>query len=789
MKVSVSWLKELCPVEWEPAALAERLTNQGLETGTPEPIASPAEEVVAAHFVEVTPIPRTNYHRILADVGTGARLTVVTASPAVKSGMTGALALAGATLPDGRVIEAHVYAGVTSEAMLCSAAELGLGEVSDKLLDLPTDIPPGTPLAQVYGLPDCALEIDVTANRGDCFSMLGIARELHASSGVPLALPPADPVPPGHEEREAVTVEDGAACPRYLGRVVTGIDPAARTPLWLAERLRRAGQRCTHPVVDVLNYVMLESGQPLHAFDRDRLEGGIRVRPAREGEALLLLNGNTARLTPNLLVIADATGPVALAGVMGGAHSAVSSRTRDIFIESAFFTPGTVRGRARRLGLFSEASLRYERGVDPWLPAPALERATRLICDITGGTPGPIGTTEAPERLPERATISLHAGSVARLLGLDIPTGEVEAIFQRLGLAPQGDADTLRVTPPGARFDLENAADLVEEIARIVGYDRIPCAAPNRGLSAPRALRRGDVSERLAALLTARGYDEALTLSLVDPARDGALAPAGSRAWQLDYPLSERESVLRRSLWPGLLDSLAYNAARQAERVRLFEIGKVFDAVGGERLRLGAVLCGTAAPEQWGERRREVDFYDLKGDVEALLAAAGAKDIAFAPSSRAGLAPGRAANALVAGECRAEFGVVAPELAAQWDLPRATLMLELDVAGLSQPAVVQAQPPPRFPAVRRDLSLIVPLAVSAAALQATVRRHAGKRLTASRIFDVYTGRGIPEGTRSITMGLIFRDLSRTLTDAEVDAAVSAVISGLTEEVGVHVRSR
>lgn len=788
MKVSLAWLQSLCAVEGKPAELAERLTNQGLETGIPEPVAAPPREIVAGRFDEVTAVPRTNYRRIAVDVGRAQPLTVITAAPDVKRGMVGALALTSATLPDGRTIGAHEYSGVVSEAMLCSAAELGLGDTSDRLLKLPADTEPGLPLADLYGLPDVTLEIDITANRGDCFSMAGVARELHASTGEPLTLPVIEPASPAHAEREAIEVAEPRACPRYLGRVITGIDPQARTPLWLAERLRRAGQRPTHPVVDVLNYVMLELGQPLHAFDRERLEGGIHVRHAERGERIRLLTEAQAELEPDMLVIADEGGPVAVAGIMGGARSAVSPTTRDIFIESAYFSPAAVRGRARRLGLASEASLRYERGVDPDLPQAALERVTRLVMEIAGGAPGPVCSAEAPEALPARAPIDFKPATLARLIGIELSNTEMMGIFSRLGLAPEVVEAAIRVTPPGARFDLETQADLAEELARIVGYDRIPAVVPNRGLTAPRLLHRAELFERLATLLCARGYDEALTLSLVDPARDAALAPPASEALQLDYPLSEHESVLRRSMWPGLLAALARNVAHQAERVRLFELGAVFDAQTGEHARLGAVLSGAAGLEHWDERRREVDFYDLKGDVEALLAAAGAKSVEFAPSTRAGLAVGRAASALVEGRRHAEFGVLAPELAARWDLPVATLLLELDLEALARPEVVQARPVPRFPAVRRDLSLLVPDEISAAAIEATAHRHAGKRLSATRIFDVYTGQGVPEGKRSIGLGLIFRDLCRTLTDAEVDAAVSAIVTGLSEEVNADVRN-
>ncbi|MGH8270887.1 MAG: phenylalanine--tRNA ligase subunit beta [Gammaproteobacteria bacterium] len=788
MKVGLSWLNTLCDAGLAPAALAERLTRQGLETGIPLPVTAPAEQIVAASFADVTPIPRTNYQRIEADAGAAGHFAVVSAAPNVARGMVGALALPDATLPDGRVIAARKYAGVPSEAMLCSAAELGLGEVSDRLLELPSDAKPGVPLAALYGLPDHCLEIELTPNRGDCLSMIGIAREVHASSRAPLRLPAIEAVAPAHQERVEVRVEQSEACPRYLGRVIAKVNTQAKTPLWLAERLRRAGQRPGHPLVDVLNYVMLELGQPLHAFDRAAIAGAIRVRPAREGETLTLLNGATATLAVDMLVIADDKNPLALAGIMGGAASAVTADTTEVFLESAWFAPAAIRGRARRLGLATEAAQRYERGVDPELARAALERASALIGEITGGTPGPVIAVEAVEHLPQRPTIEFHPATLPRLLGLELDEEEIERILAGLGFALKRKDGAILVTPPSARFDIENESDLAEEIARIAGFERIPAVAPRRRLALPRAPRQDELSARLATLLIARGYDEAVTMSFVAPDRDAALAPAGSAELVIANPLSERESVLRRSLWPGLLGALAHNAARQAERVRLFESGAVFDARAGEAMRFAAVVCGAAAPEQWGRARRDADFYDLKGEVETLLAAAGVPAPAFEPTTRAGLAPGRAARAVIEGKVLAEFGVLASELAARWDLPAGTLMLELDLDALERPVVVRARPVPRFPAVRRDLALIVPAGVSAAQLLAVARKHGGERLAQPRIFDLYTGPGIPEDSRGVGLGLIFRDFSRTLTDAEVDAAVSAIVTGLAEEAGVHVRS-
>lgn len=789
MRVSLAWLRTLCDAGCDAAVLADRLTRQGLEVAAVCPVPAPSERIVAARLAEIAPLPRSNLKRIRVEAGAAGGYVVVSAAPNVAAGMCGALALPGASLPDGRVIGAREYAGERSEAMLCSPAEIGLGEVSDRLLELPAATEPGLPVATVYGLPDACLEIELTPNRGDCLSMLGIAREVHAGTGAALTPPPLAPVAAVHAERLEVTVADAQACPRYLGRVITQVDPRARTPLWLAERLRRAGLRAGHPVVDVLNYVMLELGQPLHAFDREVLQGGITVRRARGGERLELLGGTTVALDPDMLVIADAARPVALAGVLGGAASAVQAHTRSVFLESAFFAPEAVRGRARRLGLSTEAAHRFERGVDPELAHAALERASALIGEIAGGSPGEITAAEAPESLPRRADLAFRPALVARLAGLVMEPAEARDILRRLGFATEADAEGgLLVRAPSARFDIEGEADLVEEVARIAGYERIAEVAPNRRMTPSRAAAAQGPVRRMRAVLTTHGYHEAVTMSFAAPERDAALAPRGRHAPALRNPLSAPESVLRTTLWTGLLEALAHNVARQEARVRLFETGTVFAADGTERSHVAGVACGASAPEQWGIAARALDFYDAKGEVEMLLAAAGAVGALFEGSQRAALAAGRRGRARIgAGPC-AEFGVLAPRLAAQWDLPAATILFEIDLSALPPRAPVRAEPVPRFPAVRRDLALVVPDVTSAAELLAGVHRHGSARLAEVRIFDTYAGSGIPPGARGIALGLIFRDFSRTLTDAEVDAAVSAIVAGLGEEMGAYVRS-
>lgn len=792
MRVSLEWLHSLCDSGLDAAAIARHLVNQGLEVSAVWQVPAPCEKIVTARVTEIEQMPRTNLQRLIVDAGPAGRYQVVSGAPHLREGMVGALALPGATLPDGRVIEAREYQGEQSEAMLCAAAEIGLGEVSDRLLTFADDTAVGENVAALYGLPDTCLEIDLTPNRGDCLSMLGIARELYAGTGAPLELPDTERVEPGHRREMSLEVAAPGACPRYSGRIITDIDPKAKTPLWMSERLRRAGLRATFPVVDVLNYVMLEFGQPLHAFDMAQLHGGIHVRPARAGESLTLLGGNEpVNLDPDMLVIADKRGPVALAGVMGGQHSAVNADTREVFLESAFFAPAAIRGRARRLGLATEAAHRYERGVDPELAPVALERATALIAAICGGRAGPVVMSEDGAGLPIHAPIELHTTTLRRLTGLDLGIDAMREILDRLGFHVRATGDfSLAVTAPSARFDIEGEADLVEEVARIAGFDAIPALAPFRHLRPMHHDAVSSLHDRLRRITAARGYDEAVTMSFTEDGRDQVFAPPETRALVLENPLSAREGVLRRSLWPGLIDALAHNAARQAERVRLFELGAVFVEGAEQAEHLAGVACGPLWPEQWAAPSRSVDFFDIKSDVHELLCAAGVDgaNIEYVVSEREALATGRRAQARIEGHPVAEFGVLAPRWAAEWGLPGEVLLFEIDLDALPERRKPEAAAIARFPGVRRDLALVVSKSVSVAELEKGVHRHGGGRLREVRIFDVYEGEGIPEDSRSIGLGLIFQDFSRTLTDAEVDAAVSAIVTGLGEEKGAYVRS-
>lgn len=792
MRVSLAWLRSICDSGLDVTAISRHLVNQGLEVSAVWQIPAPCEKIVTARVTEIGQMPRTNLQRLRVEAGAAGVFQVVSGAPHLRKGMVGALALPGATLPDGRVIEAREYQGEQSEAMLCAAAEIGLGEVSDRLLTFAEATPVGETVAALYGLPDTCLEIDLTPNRGDCLSMLGIARELYAGTGSPLAPPDTESVALGHHREMRVEVSATSACPRYSGRIITELDPQAKTPLWMSERLRRAGLRVTFPVVDVLNYVMLELGQPLHAFDMAQLHGGLQVRLARAGESLTLLGGSEpVQLDTDMLVIADKRAPVALAGVKGGQNSAVNADTREVFLESAFFAPAAIRGRARRLGLVTEAAHRYERGVDPQLAPVALERATALISDICGARAGPLVMCEAEGDLPIQDPIELHTSAVRRLTGLDLGTDAMRAILERLGFHVRATGEfSLAVTVPSARFDIAGEADLVEEIARIAGFDAIPALAPSRHLRPMHHDAVSSLHNRLRRITAARGYDEAVTMSFAEAGRDQVFAPPETEALALANPLSAREGVLRRSLWPGLLDALAHNWARQTERVRLFELGAVFAKGAEQAEHLAGVACGSLWPEQWAAPTRVVDFFDIKSDVHELLCAAGvnAAAIEYEVSERDALATGRRAQALTGGQPVAQFGVLAPRWAAKWDLPGEVLVFEINLDALPERRKPEAGAVARFPAVRRDLALVVGKSITVAELEKSVRQHGGARLREVRIFDVYEGEGIPEDSRSIGLGLIFQDFSRTLTDAEVDAAVSAIVAGLGEEKGAYVRS-
>jgi phenylalanyl-tRNA synthetase beta chain len=589
-----------------------------------------------------------------------------------------------------------------------------------------------------------------------------------------------------------VELKSPADCPRYLGRVVRGIDPTAESPVWMRERLRRAGVRPLSVAVDITNYVMLELGQPMHAFDLARLDGGIRVRRARPGESVELLNGDTVELDGETLVIADHREPVAMAGIMGGEQSAVTEETRDVMLEAAFFSPLCIAGRARSYGLHTDSSHRFERGVDPELPRVAMERATRLLVDIAGGRPGPITEAVDERELPSAASVALRPARVTRLLGVELPVDEVRGILRRLGMTVDGGADdpSWRITVPAYRFDISREVDLIEEIARVWGYDEIPTKRT------PAPLAMGERPEerlpvrRLRSALVDRGYQEAISYSFVAPELQRLLDP-DHKPLPLANPISADLSVMRTSLWPGLIKALLHNLNRQHDRVRLFEVGLRFRGELGsldQRPVIAGAACGTANPEQWGEPSRRMDFFDAKGDVEALLELSGAsREFRFVVETHPALHPGQSARIYRGDQAVGWLGAVHPAAQRELELSGPTFVFELDLEAVQTAVVPAFEELSRFPSIRRDLAIIVDESTTADAVKKAIRDSAGELLREVVLFDVYRGKGIPDGRKSLAMGLILQDSSRTLTDEDVEESVARVVGRLQQDLDAGLR--
>ena len=746
--------------------------------------------VVVARIVECAKHPEADRLQVCqVDAGTGALLQIVCGAPNARPGLVAPLAMVGAKLGE-IAIKAAKLRGVESNGMLCSAKELGVDADASGLMELPDDAPVGVALAEYLGLPDASIELKLTPNRADCFSVRGIAHDVAAAFGSQVVAFDATPMPALNDARLEVRLEAGADAPRYLGRVVEGVDAARPTPVWMAERLRRSGVRPVSLLVDITQYVMLELGQPMHAYDRDLLRGPVAVRPARKGENLRLLNGDDAELDSGFLAITDADRVVGLAGIMGGDDTKVGAATRNVFLEAAHFAPAAIIGRGRRLGLHTDAAHRFERGVDPELPRTAIEVATRLLVEIAGGAPGPVVEAAQPEHLPQPAPIRLRRARLARLLGTSVADAEVERILAALGLAVASDPEGWQVTPPARRFDIAIEEDLVEEVARIHGYDAIPATLPGGAMRlAPVTETRvedADVRRQLAA----RDYLEALEFAFVDA---GLLSrwSMGEGSVALVNPLSAELGVMRTSLLPGLVDALGRNAARQQARVRLFEVGKVFASQDAgaprETLRVAGAACGPVAAEQWGLPGRDVDFHDIKGDLESLAALARA-ELEYRPSTAPWGHPGRSADVFRDGARIGWTGQLHPRLQKALDLDADVVAFELDLEPLLARPLPRAAALSRYPSVRRDLAFVVPDAVAWAAVAASVKAAAGPSLRDLRLFDRYAGKGVESGFKSFAMGLILQDESRTLTDRDVDAVVASVTAALERDHGAAIRS-
>jgi phenylalanyl-tRNA synthetase beta chain len=792
MKFSENWLRELVSIDADRAALVHALTMSGLEVEEVTALGNGLNGVVVAEIVEAAKHPEADRLQVCkVDAGQGELLQIVCGAPNARAGIRVPLATVGASLPGGIAIKAAKLRGVESFGMLCSAKELGIDADASGLLELPADAPVGKPLAEYLGLPDASIELKITPNRPDVLGLNGLAHDVAALFGSRVRGTGTTEIAATIGTTRAVRLEAGADAPRYLGRIIEGVDTTAATPLWMAERLRRSGLRPISPVVDVTNYVMMELGQPLHAFDNDQLSGSIVVRHAGEGETLKLLDGSEAKLDSSFVVIADEAKALAVAGVMGGFDSRVTDATRNVFLEAAHFAPAAIMGRARKLGMHTDASHRFERGVDPALPKRAIERATELLIQIAGGNAGPVTVAERSEDLRDHAPVLLRHARLRRVLGIDVAAAEVTRIFTALGMGVEEIVDGWKVTPPSSRFDIEIEEDLIEEVARIHGYERIPTTTPAGKIALEPVAEARLPEMALRDQLAARGYFEAVTLSFVsaDLLKTWHLA-AG---WvPLANPLSADLAVMRTSLLPGLIEALRHNRARQQDRVRLFEVARSFHATGGapdEIGRVAVVASGNARGEQWGEASRPVDFFDLKGDLDALIAHTGEAHLwsVDAGGLPAWLHPGRSARVLRDGQPAGFLGALHPALAKALDLGPDVYVMELALAPILSRRMPSASRVARFPAVRRDIAMDLPEDVAWASVEGAVRAALGEVLKEVRLFDRYVGKGVEEGRKSLAMGLILQDASRTLTDDDADACVADAVKALEQTCKARLR--
>jgi len=789
MKFSERWLREWVDIPLATEELLRRLSMAGLEVDGTTPAGGNFTGVVVAEVLAVDAHPDADKLHVCRVNDGSSVLQVVCGAANVRSGMKVPFARIGAVLDKEFTIKKAKLRGVESHGMLCSATELGMAEESDGLLELPASAPLGMDVREYLQLDDTLIEVDLTPNRGDCLSVAGLAREVAVLTKTTAKEMPSAVAKVAGSATFTVSLASPADCPRYLGRVIRNINPYAETPLWMQEKLRRSGLRCIDPVVDVTNFILLELGQPMHAFDLARLEGGIRVRRALGGEKLVLLDGKEVTLTPDTLVIADHAKALALAGIMGGKYSAVGPRTTDIFLESAFFSPLAIAGRARSHGLHTDAAHRYERGVDYTLAPIAMERATALLLEIVGGEAGPV--TEVCAELPVIAPIHLRRKRIGDLLGLVLPDQEVCDILKRLGLEILAeDPSGWTCSVPPWRFDISIEVDLIEELARVHGYNLLPSTVPQARLGlAPNP--EGRIGLRaIRRQLTGLGYQEVVTYSFVAPELNAALAEV-PEALVLANPISQDMSAMRTSLWPGLIKTLVHNQSRQQLRARLFETGLVFINKNNElkqTLKVGSMICGAQLPEQWGADAQEVDFFDIKGDLELLLGLChDSGSFSFQPDSHPALQPGQSARVLRASEPVGWIGALHPALLQALDITGKVFLFEVDYQAISDariPTVVELS---RFPAVRRDLALVVGQETSAAAIQEVLRLTAGNELVELQLFDLYQGTNIEIGKKSLALGLTFQHPSRTLTDAEINPIIDNCIKALQVKFNAELR--
>ncbi len=780
MQFSESWLRSFCNPPLSSEELCRVLTMAGLEVEECRPAGADFSNVVVAEVLSVERHPDADKLKLCSvSVGESSPLQIVCGAPNVAAGMKVPCARVGARLPGIEIKRARVR-GIESFGMLCSARELGLSEDHGGLLPLAADAPVGEDIRRHLDLDDHLITLKLTPNRADCLSLLGIAREVSALTGAPLLAPEAEPVAALVADTRRVVLDAPASCPRYCGRIIRGVNALAATPEWMRRRIERSGVRAISFLVDVTNYVMLELGQPLHAFDDAELSGAIHVRYPAPGEQLLLLNEQTVTPSTDTALIADDAKPLAIAGVMGGEHSGINDATRDLFLESAFFPPAAIAGKARALGFSSDASHRYERGVDFELQRRAIERATELILEVSGGQPGPVVEAVSADDLPSRQPVRLRTGRVARVLGVTLAGGRIESLLKGLGLAVERQGDDFVVTPPSFRFDIEIEEDLIEEIARLHGYDNIPSLPPVARMAMMPATESSRSPMSLRRLVAERDYHEVVTYSFVEPAWEADFA-ANPAPIALANPIASQMGVMRSTLIGGLVGALVANRRRQTERVRVFELGRCFRREAGtgtvdgfvQPLRLAGLAAGSALPEQWGAAVRRVDFYDIKADVEALFAP---RRLEFVKTEHPALHPGRCASVSLDGRPVGVIGELHPRWVQKYELGTAPVVFELDLAAVLATPFPEYAEVSRFPAVTRDLALVVPQSQPLAPLISALRAAAPAIVRDVALFDVYQGKGLGESEKSLAFRIVMQDTQRTLEDAEVEAAVAVLVA-------------
>jgi len=783
MQFSEQWLRQYVNPSLDSAELSHALTMSGLEVEALEPVAVSFSKVVVAEIVSVEKHPDADRLQICkVDVGGAEPLQIVCGASNARAGLKAPCALVGAELPGFSIKQAKVR-GIESFGMMCSAKEIGLAEEATGLLELPASAPVGQDIREYFGLDDSLFTLKLTPNRSDCLSITGIAREVAALTGAALNLPDIAPIQATTTASKQVSVHAAENCPRYAGRMITGVNANSVTPEWMVRRLERSGLRSISAIVDVTNYVLLESGQPLHAFDAGKLQGQISVRLANADESITLLNQQVVKLHPDMLVIADDSGAIALAGIMGGESTAVSDQTSDIFLESAFFTPDTIAGKARRLGLSTDSSYRFERGVDFGNTVHALQRATALIQEICGGEAGPV--TEIVGELPVRTPVLLRMGRLLSVLGIVLDETQVSTLFNQLGFAYKRVAGGFEVTPPSYRFDIGIEEDLIEEIARLHGYDNIPATPPQAQLNMLPSNESILSRAYLRDILVTNDYQEIVSYSFVDERWEKELL--GNQApIQLKNPIASNMSVMRSGLWGGLLGTLVYNLNRKHDRVRLFEIGATYKKeadVYGETLHISGLAYGDAVPEQWAVESRSVDFFDIKADVDNLTGGSASYVAAVHPA----LHPGQSAQVLLEGKPVGWVGKLHPKWQQHYQLPRDTVLFELEVEPLLRRNLARYIEVPKFPPIRRDLAVVVDENVDVASILKTINDGNIEHFSHAALFDIYRGIGIAENKKSLAFLVLMQDTQKTLTDSEADAVMAKILDLVMHQHGAILR--